>query len=142
MPVCTVYSFKYARISFIVQPLVNCTICIDPAFFFCILIRKSTSSKFLYKSFVEYPVFIASIRIAVKFSLSSKLTYITFNLISDQFNARFCRNILLPAPLPPANILSSPLLNPPNSFESMVCQPVLVPPFSVFKLRNLSAGSV
>ena len=62
-------------------------------------------------------------------SLNSNVTYATFIPFKIQLHPKFAKNKLLPAPLPPANILSSPLLNPPNNLLSSVVQPVLTCPF-------------
>ena len=70
-------------------------------------------------------VSILSILIDINSSLNSKLIYKIFNPANVQLQPKFVRNKDLPAPDPPANILSSPLLNPPNSFLSNVDQPVL-----------------
>ena len=50
------------------------------------------------------------------------------------------KNKDLPAPEPPANILSSPMLKPPNNFLSNVSQPVLTCPLLSFNASNLSLG--
>ena len=58
-------------------------------------------------------------------SLNSKVIYATFIPLSTQLQPMLAKNKDLPAPEPPANILSSPLLNPPNNLLSNVAQPVL-----------------
>ena len=87
------------------------------------------------------PVSILSIRIAVSASESSKLMYNTFIPSVAKLTAIFCKNKLLPAPLPPAKMFSSPLLNPPNSFLSIVGQPVLTCPLLSLSPSSLPLGS-
>ena len=122
---CIWNSLRYALISFTVQPFFICTICKPPAFLLAILTRNSTSLAFFITSLVPIPVSIASSLILHSSSLSSKLMYTTFFPCNAQFSAKFCINKLLPLPLPPAKILSSPVLNPPYKNLSNVIQPVL-----------------
>ena len=101
----------------------------------------STPSKSLNISLLGTSVIILSNLIATKFSLNSNVRYTTFIPFNAQLTPKFARNKLLPAPLPPAKILSSPLLNPPNSFLSKLSQPVLTWPLLSFNAESLPLGS-
>ena len=114
--------------------------CNAPAFLPIILTFISTSSTSLNISLVGMSVTILSTRILTKFSESSSVKYNTFIPASAQFTPKFARNKLLPAPLPPAKILSSPLLKPPNSFLSKLFQPVLTCPLLLLIAKSLSLG--
>ena len=141
MPICICTSLMYALMSLMVAPFGICIVCITPAFLPFILTLSAASSALRITSLVLMPVTIASIRMPHSSSLSSKLTYTTFLPAKLQLSAMFCINKLLPDPLPPAKMFSSPGLNPPYSMLSIVFQPVLFCPRLSLMLCIRPAGS-
>ena len=116
-------------------------ICKPPAFLPIILTFISTVSMSLNNCLLGVFVNILSTRIAVKPSLNSSVIYTPLSPASIQFTAKFCINKLLPDPEPPANICSSPLLNPPYNSLSNLGQPVLFCPLLSFSAASLARGS-
>ena len=95
----------------------------------------------LKMSLVGMSVTIESMRILTRFSESSKVRYNTLSPANAQLTPRLAMNKLLPEPDPPAKMLSSPLLNPPNNFLSSPGQPVLTCPFLSLIASSLDLGS-
>ena len=128
--------------SFVFLPLGIYFIWKAPDFLPTSLTFISTVSKSLNISFVGMSVVILSTLIATSASLNSNVRYTTFIPANAQLTPKFAKNKLLPAPLPPAKILSSPLLNPPNSFLSKLAQPVLTCPLLSLRPISLPFGSL